>query len=319
MTNDDGSVIFKPALPAEVNFYQSVLSNPELEPLRPYIPRFYGTLRLEGQADQEQSIDGIIALKPGSAEAISDDEKDSIVLENLSCTFSKPNVLDIKLGTILYDESASEEKRARMEKTARETTSLETGVRLTGFSVYDLAKNAPVVAPKSYGKSIKAAQLPEGVARFFPVAHSTSQLLQVPSNSAAGTGLPPDVLLPILESLRDDISEIREALSNAQLRMVGASLLVVYEADVERAREGVKFWLSEDGEVDEDEGDEGDEGDEDEGEGSKKPGIPYNVKLIDFAHTRLVPGQGPDEGVLLGLSTVLRLLDGRMEVVKALL
>ena len=59
----------------------------------------------------------------------------SIVLENLSHKYSKPNILDIKLGTVLYDESASETKRARMEKTARETTSLETGVRLTGFSV----------------------------------------------------------------------------------------------------------------------------------------------------------------------------------------
>ena len=57
------------------------------------------------------------------------------MLENLSHKFSKPNVLDIKLGTVLYDVNASEEKRVRMEKTARETTSLETGVRLTGFSV----------------------------------------------------------------------------------------------------------------------------------------------------------------------------------------
>lgn len=76
MTSEDGSLIIKPALPVEVNFYQSVLSNPELESLRPYIPQFYGTLRLEGQADQEQSVDGAIALKPGSAEAIRDDEKD---------------------------------------------------------------------------------------------------------------------------------------------------------------------------------------------------------------------------------------------------
>ena len=59
----------------------------------------------------------------------------SIVLENLSHPFSKPNILDIKLGTVLYDESASEEKRARMIKTAKETTSFETGVRLTGFQV----------------------------------------------------------------------------------------------------------------------------------------------------------------------------------------
>lgn len=59
----------------------------------------------------------------------------SIVLENISHTFLKPNILDIKLGRVLYDRHASEEKRARMEKTARETTSWETGVRLTGFQV----------------------------------------------------------------------------------------------------------------------------------------------------------------------------------------
>ena len=58
-----------------------------------------------------------------------------IVLENLSHSFKKPNISDIKLGTVLYDNDASPEKRARMEKTARETTSLETGVRLTGFQV----------------------------------------------------------------------------------------------------------------------------------------------------------------------------------------
>lgn len=59
----------------------------------------------------------------------------SLVLENLSHSFAKPNILDIKLGTVLYDESASSEKRARMEKTARETTSGETGIRITGFQV----------------------------------------------------------------------------------------------------------------------------------------------------------------------------------------
>ena len=59
----------------------------------------------------------------------------SLVLENLSHSFLKPNILDVKLGTVLYDDSASADKRARMEKTARETTSLETGVRLTGFQV----------------------------------------------------------------------------------------------------------------------------------------------------------------------------------------
>ena len=67
----------------------------------------------------------------------------SIVLENLSHPFLKPNILDIKLGTVLHDDSASEEKRARMIKTAKETTSFETGIRLTGFKVSMLVLHRP--------------------------------------------------------------------------------------------------------------------------------------------------------------------------------
>jgi len=63
----------------------------------------------------------------------------SIVLENLANRFSKPNILDIKLGTRLYDDDASEEKKARMIKTAAATTSLTTGIRLTGFQVSQCA------------------------------------------------------------------------------------------------------------------------------------------------------------------------------------
>lgn len=57
------------------------------------------------------------------------------MLENVSHPFVRPNVLDVKLGTVLYEATASEEKRKRMEEQARNTTTLETGVRLTGFQV----------------------------------------------------------------------------------------------------------------------------------------------------------------------------------------
>ena len=62
----------------------------------------------------------------------------SIVLENLTFPFLRPNILDVKLGTVLYAEGAPADKVARMEKTARETTSASTGIRLTGFQVRDL-------------------------------------------------------------------------------------------------------------------------------------------------------------------------------------
>lgn len=58
-----------------------------------------------------------------------------LVLENLTHRFLRPNVLDIKLGTQLYDEDASAEKRERMQRASEASTSGTTGIRLTGFQV----------------------------------------------------------------------------------------------------------------------------------------------------------------------------------------
>jgi hypothetical protein len=58
-----------------------------------------------------------------------------VVLENVGHGFRKPNILDIKLGTLLYDEDAPPEKKAKMEAKTRGTTSGEAGIRLTGFQV----------------------------------------------------------------------------------------------------------------------------------------------------------------------------------------
>jgi len=200
------------------------------------------------------------------------------VLENLSHKFKKPNILDIKLGTILYDETANEEKRARMIKTAAETTSLETGVRLTGFQVYDANTDTFVNTPKSYGKSIKATDLPAGIAKFFP--------------TATEGGVDAKLLVPVLEGIAAEVAQIRDILKEIEMRMVGGSLLIVWEGDAVALQEALN--------------DSSDTG----------PGLPFLVKMIDFAHTRLVPGEGPDEGVLLGCETTLKLLQGRRSEVE---
>lgn len=43
---------------------------------------------------------------------------------------------------------------------------------------------------------------------------------------------------------------------------------------------------------------------------------PFTLRLIDFAHTRLCEGEGPDQGVLKGLETVVRLVEGRIREVE---
>jgi len=109
--------------------------------------------------------------------------------------------------------------------------------------------------------------------------------------------------------------------------MIGSSLLIVYEGDWDRAETGVQ-WLTEqpasissggDGgkeeEINEDtgvEGSEEDEESEEEDSSDEESPSPSVVRLIDFAHTRLKPGEGPDVGLLKGLDTLLSLLDGRI-------
>ncbi|EDR10794.1 uncharacterized protein LACBIDRAFT_315595 [Laccaria bicolor S238N-H82] len=275
LTTEDGSLLIKAALPRELEIYQKLQYDPALEALRPFTADFLGTLELEGEVDQSNPI------TPN---------------ENVTYPFLKPNILDVKLGTILYDETASPEKVERMKKTARNTTSFETGVRLTGFQVYDNATSLPVITPKSYGKSIKPSDLPDGISRFFPVG-------QAPN---ASSGLSKKTLLPILRAIREDVADIRGVFTTLEIRMAGGSLFIVYEADWARAEDGLQRLLLDEGNEDEEEDEDEDDDDDD------RPGPPFVVKIIDFAHTRLAPGEGRDEGVLLGLDTVLRLLDARI-------
>ncbi|KAF8638822.1 hypothetical protein AX17_001880 [Amanita inopinata Kibby_2008] len=297
LTTEDSSLIIKPALPLEVGFYQTLSTESVFIPLRPFIPTFLGTLKLEGKVIPEDADVDEVNIDPP-------EKKESIVLENLAYRFLRPNILDMKLGTVLYDEEATPQKRERMIEVARKTTSFETGIRLTGFQVYDNETKQPVVIPKSYGKSIRSPELPNGIARFFPVGskQEADPGLGPPSSPS---GLPLSSLLAILHGIKDSIMEIRQAVASLEMRMVGSSLLIIYESDWDRAEEAIKQSLIE-GEDEEGE----DEEDSDDGQ---RIGPPYIVRLIDFAHTRITPGRGADEGVLTGLDTALGLIDGRIK------
>lgn len=172
--------------------------------------------------------------------------------------------------------------------------------------VYDNVTGLAVNTPKSYGKSLKADQLSEGIAKFFPVGTPTTELLGVESSS----GLPVSILRRILPCIRDEIKEIRDIFAELELRMVGASLLIVYESDWNRAKEGMDKFDEAEADNEDDDGDEDD--DEDEVTAESRPGPPFVVKLIDFAHTKAAPGEGQDKGVITGINTMLKLLNKRI-------
>ncbi|KAL5528907.1 hypothetical protein ACEPAG_4881 [Sanghuangporus baumii] len=330
LASDDNLLIVKSCLENEKKFYELLaLGDERVERLRRWVPRFYGTLRLEGKVQGGDALEaGIVPVPETEIPAEQKDKYSSIflILENVSSSFTQPNIMDIKLGTVLYEEGAPPEKRDRMLATARETTSLETGIRLTGFQVYDYTSSTSIITPKSYGKSIKASDLPDGIRRFFPLSSSPPPSSS-PSPSSSSSedqclGLPKPLLLPVIRGVLKDVCAIRDALASTELRMVGGSLLIVYEADWDAARIALEMAANRSAEtmtnsagVSESEGELGYNSDV-ESEEEEAPA--YSVRLIDFAHTRLTPGDGPDEGVLKGVDTTIRLLEGRIQELESL-
>lgn len=105
----------------------------------------------------------------------------------------------------------------------------------------------------------------------------------------------------VLAYFLGEVKDIQEAFEGKESRMYGASILLVYEGDVDEYENTKKVLRSARPEAE-------DEEDDDE----LVPKLAA-VKMIDFAHATFVPGKGPDENALQGMrntATILkRLLD----------
>jgi 1D-myo-inositol-tetrakisphosphate 5-kinase/inositol-polyphosphate multikinase len=342
-TTEDGSLLLKPALPREIDFYQrlaAVDDHDELSKLRKWIPKFLGVLKLEGQLKDSNAVgnggDGNVEIVPVPGK-IALDDKERLVLENVAYGFVKPCILDVKLGTVLYDQDAPPEKQARMIKAAQDTTSGETGVRLTGFQVYSNDSPKPILTPKSYGRSIKKEQLPDGIEMFFPVSPAPYPTPPNPIEtsetemSKSHPGLPPILLHSVLTTLQADLEELKATLANIEMRMIGGSVLIVYEGDWERASKAFSTpsgtATTEEDEDDEVEVEIDENGqivlestpDEEIEEEEEHQAPLCSLSLIDFAHTRFIDGAGPDEGVLKGIETTIDLVRQRKDKIAAML
>ncbi|KAK6038234.1 hypothetical protein COOONC_24262, partial [Cooperia oncophora] len=60
-----------------------------------------------------------------------------ILLNNIVATFSRPCVVDLKIGTRQHGDDASESKRHRQLRKCRESTSATLGVRMVGMQLYE--------------------------------------------------------------------------------------------------------------------------------------------------------------------------------------
>lgn len=210
-----------------------------------------------------------------------------------------------------------------------------------------------IQTPREYGYNLTPEGLPGALVRYFPLP--TDEVPHLPQPGVVEVrepytahALPPALTARVLSYIDEEVGRIEAALSKVELRAVGMSVLIVYEGDasvlgnaldryeaarVSRAAKGLARGhdsddddddLGEDSEsVDSDDTDEYASGDDAEPYSAKadaraaKKAPALTVKLIDFAHTQMAKGEGPDQGVLKGLATLRALLQGRLREVQA--
>jgi hypothetical protein len=128
-----GSLIIKPCTQAEIEFYaEAYQSQPAFAT---WMPTYMGQLTLNKPGTPVKGGGGGVV---GGLGLESERFEQAVVLENLEWGFRRPSVLDIKLGKVLTDEKASEEKRLRLEKVSIGTTSWDNHIRLAGMRVLPL-------------------------------------------------------------------------------------------------------------------------------------------------------------------------------------
>ncbi|KAE8214716.1 hypothetical protein CF327_g1904 [Tilletia walkeri] len=315
-----GQVVVKRSLPAEILFYyKHFTQDPTLAPepgqgLSELTPRCHGAVTLSEaddlkNKDKSKLPDSVIKTSPLLPKLLdlsppllvdndpSSSPANALVLENILHGFVSPNVLDIKLGTQLWDENSTPEKKERMIKAAESCTSAQFGIRLTGWQTWDEAKQESFSVSKLFGKNILTKDELELGARIFfcsprPTV-DTDKYNQIVSGSEPVAENPIDSLpsLPgqlvhrvVSQGLAPQLQQIYELVKNMEWRVRGGSVLLVFEGN----QEALERKLN---------------------DPSGDPSAYCKARLIDFAHATFVPGQGPDEGYVQGLQTSMALLE----------
>lgn len=305
LSDENGFVIIKPCTDVEITFYERCLA--EEHALLDCIPAFMGTLELNTPETLASMAPEVAAAIPEDLSKLNLDPAYSppnaayeraVVLENLAFGYSKPCVLDLKLGSRLYDDLASPEKRERLETVSKRTTSGSLGVRIAGMKVWKAHENRYMEYERSWGKSLTSDTiLQDGIYEFFDARIRPEQKHLIGSR------------------FLEDIERIIQTIEESEVRIFSPSLLFVYEGDqasldVAIEDEGKQMIRNELGD-----GSYHTESDDQYGSEASSPSEDEELardfcicRMIDFAHASFTPGRGRDDNILKGLKSARRLV-----------
>lgn len=213
---------------------------------------------------------------------------DAIRIENLTFGYSRPCVLDLKMGVqTVEDDESSILKKLKMTALDVVTRTKSAGCRLEGLSMYRTLENRRVKGTKAQSHSISAnvGVSLQDVLMFFLTDES---------------GVRTDVALRFQTAIEGILEQFKK---NDRYRFIGSSILLIYDNDNRapymhwaRALRKLHF-IRPDLRLN-----------EDQISGLTRR-TKCDVRMIDFAHTGPMPkGMKRDEGYITGLHTILKAL-----------
>lgn len=304
MVDESGMVFIKPTTQQETDFYTAMQSLPWGESkqcdLSMFIPAFMGTLELGISQQIEKTQQVTDELRELEKNHTVKDDRPYAVMENLLHGYTYPSIMDVKLGSVLYDENTSDEKRERLQKVSDTTTSGSLNYRVCGMKIYastvpDLSKfndtdghvtpdeDGYISFDKWYGRALRVDNVVDHFRLFF-----THNFLSREQRTV------------VIENMLTRLELLCDCLEQTEVRIRSGSILITYENNPDRwnAANNEDPLFADQLDYDEDE-------DEDE-DVAETPTALSQLNVIDFAHATITLGQGPDHDIIKGIKNLIR-------------
>ncbi len=173
---------------SEIRFYEKQL--PHVPSIHAFVPKYRGTKTI----------------------TVDDQQRTYIILDDLTYKFSRPSVIDIKMGTRLVAENATPRQINRINR-KKFAGQEKIGCRISGVRIYRNDKNKYVTDPDKILRNV----LPETWAQTF-VDYYLFDGKKVHYQVA-------EQIIPQLKDIKQGM------LQNTKLRLSLSSLLIIYETD----------------------------------------------------------------------------------------